>query len=63
MVIGDEDEVLTVRIRGMELMHDDATFRTRKDSSAVFTGLEWDGHDDNGAIYAGMEQSHHPGLH
>ena len=37
--------------------HDDATFRTRKDSSAVFTGLDWMGHEDNGAVFSGMVQT------
>ena len=55
-VIGEEDEVLMFESEA-GFMHDDATFRTRKDSSAVFTGLEWNGHEDNGAIYAGMEQT------
>jgi len=41
---------------------DDATFRTRKDSSAVFTGLIWQGHDDNEPIYAGTPQSISLGL-
>lgn len=36
---------------------DDATFQTRKDSAAVFTGLEWVGHNDDEAVYAGIEQS------
>jgi hypothetical protein len=37
--------------------YDDATFRTRKDSAAVFTGLEWLGHEDDEAVYAGMHQT------
>ena len=36
---------------------DDATFQTRKDSAAVFTGLEWVGHNDDEAVYAGIEKS------
>ena len=55
-VIGEDDEVLMFESEA-GFVHDDATFRTRKDSSAVFTGLEWNGHEDNGAIYAGMEQT------
>ena len=36
---------------------DDATFRTRKDSSAIFTGLDWVGHNDDAPIFAGTEQT------
>ncbi|MBT3772228.1 MAG: hypothetical protein HOF90_04945 [Euryarchaeota archaeon] len=36
---------------------DTATYLTRKDSDAVFTGLEWIGHFDDTAIYAGTEQT------
>ena len=42
--------------------HDDATFRTRKDSKAIFTGLDWAGHNDGAPIYAGTEQSISLGL-
>jgi hypothetical protein len=42
--------------------YDDATFRTRKDSSAIFTGLIWQGHEDNQPIYAGTPQSISLGL-
>ncbi|MDA8838262.1 hypothetical protein N9N26_03300 [Candidatus Poseidoniales archaeon] len=55
-VIGEDSEVLMFESEA-GFIQDDATFRTRKDSSAVFTGLEWNGHEDNGAIYAGMEQT------
>lgn len=41
---------------------DDATFRTRKDSSAIFTGLEWEGHNDGAPIFAGTEQTISLGL-
>ena len=41
---------------------DDATFRTRKDSSAIFTGLEWEGHNDDAPIFAGTEQTISLGL-
>ena len=41
---------------------DDATFRTRKDSVAVFTGLEWDGHSDNSPVFAGTPQKISLGL-
>ena len=54
-MVGEDDEIFTFESEhGFE--HDDATFRTRKDSSAVFTGLEWVGHEDNAPIFAGMEQ-------
>ena len=36
---------------------DDATFVTRKDSVAVFTGLEWVGHSDNQPVYSGKTQT------
>ena len=42
--------------------HDDATFRTRKDSKAIFTGLDWEGHNDGAPIFAGTEQSISLGL-
>jgi len=35
---------------------DVATFKTRKDSKAIFTGLEWIDHSDDEAVYAGTEQ-------
>ncbi len=41
---------------------DDATFRTRKDSSAIFTGLEWLGHNDGAPVFAGSEQTISIGL-
>jgi len=41
---------------------DDATFRTRKDSSAIFTGLDWVGHNDGAPIFAGTEQTISLGL-
>ena len=54
--VNDDEEVL--KFESSEgFLYDDATFRTRKDSSAIFTGLEWVGHDDNEAVYAGMEQT------
>jgi hypothetical protein len=37
--------------------YDDATFVTRKDSVAVFTGLEWFGHLDNQPVYSGKTQT------
>jgi hypothetical protein len=54
--IGLDDEVL--ELKGEHgFNYDDATFRTRKDSSAIFTGLEWLGHDDDAAVYAGLTQT------
>ena len=41
---------------------DDATFRTRKDSSAIFTGLDWVGHNDGAPIFAGTQQTISLGL-
>ena len=41
---------------------DDATFRSRKDSSAIFTGLDWVGHNDGAPIFAGTEQTISLGL-
>jgi len=36
--------------------YDDATFVTRKDSVAVFTGLEWVNHQDDQPVFAGKTQ-------
>ena len=47
---------------GSGFNYDDATFRTRKDSSAIFTGLDWVGHNDDGAVYAGFDQTISLGL-
>ena len=41
---------------------DDATFRSRKDSVAIFTGLTWEGHNDGAPIFAGTEQKISLGL-
>ena len=54
-VVNDDDEVLMFE-SSEGFLYDDATFRTRKDSTAIFTGLEWAGHDDDEAVFAGMEQ-------
>ena len=55
-VTGLDDEIL--QLQGEHgFNYDDATFRTRKDSSAIFTGLEWLGHEDNAPVYAGLTQS------
>ena len=54
--INDDDEVLKFESSD-GFLHDDATFRTRKDSSAVFTGLDWVGHEDDQPVFAGMQQT------
>ncbi len=55
-VIGFDEELMQVRGEaGFD--YDDATFRTRKDSTAVFTGLEWVGHTDDAPVYAGLTQT------
>jgi hypothetical protein len=51
-----EDDAILELQSGPGFLYDDATFRTRKDSTAVFTGLEWFGHADDGLVFAGMEQ-------
>ena len=51
-----EDDTILELQSGPGFLYDDATFRTRKDSTAVFTGLEWFGHADDGLVFAGMEQ-------
>jgi len=55
-VLNDDDEIMMFE-SAEGFLYDDATFRTRKDSSAIFTGLEWLGHEDNDAVYAGMPQT------
>ena len=55
-VMNDDDEIMMFE-SAEGFLYDDATFRTRKDSSAIFTGLEWLGHEDNEPVFAGMEQS------
>lgn len=37
--------------------YDDGTFITRKDSVAIFTGLDWVGHLDNQPVYSGKTQT------
>ena len=56
------DEETYVWESGPGFNADDATFRTRKDSVAVFTGLEWEGHSDNSAVFAGTPQKISLGL-
>ena len=53
----DEDDVILKFQSEPGFLYDDATFRTRKDSTAVFTGLDWIGHVDDGAVFAGMKQT------
>ena len=53
----DSDDVLHEFQSGPGFLYDDATFRTRKDSTAIFTGLDWVGHEDNAPVFAGMEQT------
>ena len=52
----DDDGTVLEFQSGPGFLYDDATFRTRKDSTAVFTGLEWFGHVDDGLVFAGMKQ-------
>ena len=54
--MNDDDELLKFE-SGEGFLYDDATFRTRKDSTAIFTGLEWFGHEDDQPVFAGMEQT------
>ena len=53
----DDDDVTLEFQSGPGFLYDDATFRTRKDSTAVFTGLDWVGHVDDGLVFAGMKQT------
>jgi hypothetical protein len=56
-----DEEVFTWE-SGPGFDHDDATFRSRKDESAIFTGLIWEGHSDGAAIYSGTPQRISIGL-
>ena len=56
------DEMEYISESGPGFDSDDATFRSRKDSSAIFTGLTWEGHNDGGSIYAGTPQTISLGL-
>ena len=53
----DDEGILYNLNSGPGFKFDDATFQTRKDSEAVFTGLEWVGHSDTEPVFAGLEQS------
>ena len=53
----DDEGVMYNLQSGHGFNFDDATFQTRKDSEAIFTGLEWVGHNDDAAVFAGLEQS------
>ena len=55
-VMNDDDELMKFE-SGEGFLYDDATFRTRKDSAAIFTGLDWVGHKDNDPVFAGLEQT------
>ena len=54
--MNSDEEVLSFT-SGPGFSYDDATFRTRKDSTAIFTGLDWEGHVDDAPVYAGMKQT------
>lgn len=53
----DDDDVVLEFQSGPGFSYDDATFRTRKDSTAVFTGLDWVGHEDDAPVFSGMKQT------
>ena len=53
----DDEGVMYNLQSGHGFNFDDATFQTRKDSEAIFTGLEWVGHSDDAPVFAGLEQS------
>jgi len=53
----DDEGVMYNLQSGHGFNFDDSTFQTRKDSEAIFTGLEWVGHNDDAAVFAGLEQS------
>ncbi len=53
----DDEGVLYNLNSGPGFNFDDATFQTRKDAAAIFTGLEWVGHSDDEPVFAGLEQS------
>ena len=53
----DDEGVMYNLQSGHGFNFDDATFQTRKDSEAIFTGLEWVAHNDDAAVFAGLEQS------
>ena len=58
----DDEGEPSLRSSGPGFANDDATFLTRKDSTAVFTGLDWVGHEDGGTVYAGLTQHLEIGL-
>ena len=55
-VMDDDDNILKFESEP-GFTYDDATFRTRKDSAAIFTGLDWVGHNDDDSVYAGLTQT------
>ena len=54
-IIIDESSVLIQHEAGFDF--DTATYLTRKDSDAIFTGLNWVGHWDDMPVYAGQDQT------
>jgi len=50
------------RLDGPGFAYDLATYRTRKDMSAVFTGSNWVGHVDGADVFSGTDQSISVGL-
>jgi len=53
LIIGDE---------GPGFAYDLTTYLTRKDMTSVFTGLNWENHEDGGDVYSGTDQSISVGL-
>ena len=53
----DDEGIMYEFNSGPGFNFDDATFQTRKDAAAIFTGLEWVGHSDDEPVFAGLEQS------
>jgi len=51
-----DDEIITM-YHGHGFGSDTATFLTRKDSDAIFTGLNWVGHWDDMPVFAGQDQT------
>ena len=53
LIIGDD---------GPGFAYDLTTYLTRKDMTSVFTGLNWEDHEDGGDVYSGTDQSISVGL-
>ena len=47
---------------GPGFAYDLTTYLTRKDMSSVFTGLDWENHEDGADVYSGTDQSISVGL-